>query len=288
MNERLFARLHAWLAAGPVVLASVLDTRGATPRKGGSRMLIGASGTFGSVGGGMAEAQVIAAAHNVLHDAGRSGEVEIDLSGRQGAAGICGGRMRIGLRRWYGGDDGLRAASIAETLAAGRDLTLGCDDLGGGEPQPIQPDPRLLIVGAGHCGLALHDFANLLDFDLWAYDERSEELAKFNHATRLCGPIDLVSSALDTQRELFAVLLNRDFHCDIAALRALCQRPPRFIGMMGSAKRIDEVRAALPEHAAALARLRAPVGIDIDAQTPHEIAVSILAELIQQRRALAC
>ncbi|MES2671967.1 MAG: XdhC family protein [Pseudomonadota bacterium] len=288
MNERLFARLHAWLAAGPVVLASVLDTRGATPRKGGSRMLIGASGTFGSVGGGMAEAQVIAAAHDLLHDAGRSVEVQIDLSGRQGAAGICGGRMRIGLRRWYGADDGLRAASIAGTLAAGNSLTLECDDLGGGEPQPIQPDPRLLIVGAGHCGLALHDFANLLDFELWAYDERSEALEKFNHATRLCGPIDLLPSALDTQRELFAVLLNRDFHCDIAALRALCQRPPRFIGMMGSAKRIDEVRAALPEHAAALAGLRAPVGIDIDAQTPHEIAVSILAELIQQRRALAC
>jgi xanthine dehydrogenase accessory factor len=286
LNERLFARLHAWLAMGPVVLASVLETRGATPRKGGSRMLISASGSDGSIGGGMAEARVLAAAHALLQNTGASAEVEIDLTGRQGAIGICGGRMRIGLRRWHGADDGLRAASIAGTLAAGGRLTLGCDDLGGGEPQPIQPDPRLLIVGAGHCGLALHDVASLLDFDLWAYDERREELAKFNHATRLSGPIDLLTTALDTRRELFVVLLNRDFQCDIAALRVLCRRPPRFIGMMGSAKRIAEVRAALPEHAAALASLRAPVGIDIDAQTPHEIAISILAELIQQQRAL--
>lgn len=296
MNERLFARLHTWLAAGPVVLASVLNTRGATPRKGGSRMLIAASECHGSVGGGMAEARVLAAAHTLLHDAGRSAEVEIDLSGRQGAAGVCGGQMRIGLRRWHGADDRLRAALIAETLAAGNSLTLGCDDLGGadlsgdalgGEPQLIHPDPRLLIVGAGHCGLALHDFAKQLDFDVWVYDERSDALAAFNDATRLSGPIESLSSALDTRRELFAVLLNRDFQCDIAALRALCQQPPRFIGMMGSRKRIGEVCAALPEHAAALASLHAPVGIDIGAETPHEIAVSILAELIQQRRALA-
>lgn len=290
MNERLFARLHAWLATGPVVLASVLETRGATPRKGGSRMLIRADGSDGSIGGGMAEAQVIAAANALLEDAGRSAVVEIDLTGRQGAAGICGGHMRIGLRRWQGADDRLRVASIAETLGIGNSFMLERDDLGGGEPQTIEPqriwpDPRLLIVGAGHCGLALHDLANMLDFDVWVHDERGDELAKFDRATRLSGPFDLLRDALDTPREVFAVLLNRDFRCDIAALRTLCQRPPRFIGMMGSTRRIGEVRAALPEHAAALAGLRAPVGLDIGAQTPHEIAISILAELIQLRSA---
>jgi xanthine dehydrogenase accessory factor len=293
LNERLFARLHARLVTEPVVLASVLETRGATPRKGGSRMLIGAGGNDGSIGGGMAEAQVIAAAAALLQDAGRSAVVEIDLTGRQGAAGICGGHMRIGLRRWQGDNDRLRVRTIAETLAAGISVTLECDDLGGCEPQTLEPqmialqtiwpDPRLLIVGAGHCGLALHDMADALDFEVWVHDERADELAKFVGATRLSGQVDLLSSALDTPREVFAVLLNRDFRCDIAALRVLCQRPPRFIGMMGSTRRIAEVRAALPEYAAALAGLRAPVGIDIGAQTPHEIAISILAELIRLR-----
>ena len=80
------------------------------------------------------------------------------------------------------------------------------------------------------------------------------------------------------------MLLNRDFAADIASLHELCRRPPAFLGMMGSRRRIREVLDALPEHADALARLQAPVGLDIAAETPQEIAVSILAQLVQVRR----
>ena len=75
------------------------------------------------------------------------------------------------------------------------------------------------------------------------------------------------------------MLLNRDYASDVAALAVLCRKPPAFLGMMGSQRRIAEVRAALPAHAQALERLQAPVGLDIEAQSPHEIAVSILAQL---------
>jgi xanthine dehydrogenase accessory factor len=85
---------------------------------------------------------------------------------------------------------------------------------------------------------------------------------------------------------VFAVLLNRDFAADIAALSVLATRPPVFTGMMGSRRRIAQVRDALPEHADFLARVIAPVGLDIDAQTPAEIAVSILAQLVAERRRL--
>ncbi len=284
MSERLFAKLLEWLPHQPVVLASVLDTRGATPRKGGSRMLIADGQCFGSVGGGMAEAHVIAAAQVLLSSYGSSSEVEIDLTGRAGAAGICGGRMRIGLRRWVGAADIEQAASLANALHAGNAVTLSADAIAGDESQTVEPDVRLLIIGAGHCGLALHDLAHYLEFDMWVYDERRAVLVDFVYATKLGGDVSQLELALDTQRLVFAVCVNRDFHCDVAALRVLCQRLPTFIGMMGSGKRIAEVMAALPEHATALAQLRAPVGIEIDAQTPHEIAISILAQLVEQRR----
>ncbi|MGQ0798486.1 MAG: XdhC family protein [Pseudomarimonas sp.] len=286
MSERLFALLRDWLSHQPVVLASVLETRGATPRKGGSRMLIADGQRSGSVGGGLAEAQVIAAAHLLLSSHGSRSEVEIDLTGREGAAGICGGRMRIGLRRWAGHEDAELAASVAATLQMGQTVSLSAESIAGDESQVIEPDVRLLIIGAGHCGLALHDIARYLEFDIWVYDERCTELTNFTHAQTLGGDCRHLALALDTQRLLFAVCLNRDFHCDVAALRVLCERPPAFIGMMGSGKRIAQVLAALPEHAQALADLRAPVGIEIDAQTPHEIAISILAQLVEKRRAL--
>jgi len=286
MSERLFAKLHEWLPQHPVVLASVIDTRGATPRKGGSRMLIAADRCFGSVGGGLAEAQVIAAAHVLLSGHALGSEVEIDLTGRAGAAGICGGRMRIGLRRWAGAADIEQVATIVNALHTGNAVTLSAEAIAGNESQRVEPDVRLLIIGAGHCGLALHDLAHYLEFEMWVYDERRAVLTDFAHARQLGGEASQLTLALDTQRLVFAVCVNRDFHCDVAALRVLCARPPAFIGMMGSGKRIAQVMAALPEHAAELAKVRAPVGIEIDAQTPHEIAISILAQLVEKRREL--
>jgi len=286
VNEQLFAQLSAWLAREPVALASVLSTRGATPRKSGSRMLITAKATHGSVGGGLTEARVIAAAHQLLRSGQAKTSLAIDLAGGVGAAGVCGGHMLIGLRRWHGEDDQQRAADIVAQLAAGGSLVLSSDDLGGEPAQPIYPDVRLVIIGAGHCGLALHDFARRLDFDLWVYDERHAEVARFKDATQLTGAATELARALDTPRTVFAVCLNRDFHTDIRVLRELAQRPPHFIGVMGSARRLHEVRRALPDCEGLFERLHAPVGIEIDAQTPHEIAVSILAQLIEVRRAL--
>ena len=299
MDERLFATLAGWLADGPVVVASVLDTRGATPRKRGSRMLVAAGRTAFSVGGGAAEARVVEAAQALLGDARTAAEVDIALDGQPGAAGVCGGRMHIALRRWCGGDDLARAGAIAARLASGETETLAVAELGHApdhalgrharalQPQVLQPDPRLLIVGAGHCGLALHQMARLLDFDTWVHDERPGCFAdnQFHGATVLRGGPELLARSADTGRTRLVVLLTRDFRRDVAALDVLLRDPPAFLGMMGSRRRIAEVRAALPQHAAALDRVVAPVGLEIGAQTPHEIAVSILAQLIQYQGA---
>lgn len=284
-DERLFAQLAAALADAAVVLASVLHTRGATPRKRGARMLIAADHCAFSVGGGMAEARVIAAARALLLSGRQQSTVVIDLSGGVDAAGVCGGEMTLGLRRWHGDADALRARGIADTLADGRCIALTADDLGRDDAADIaHPNPRLLIVGGGHCGIALLELARHLDFDLWLFDDRpaSTGAEPLGDATVLHGDFSQLDKALHSERELHAVLLNRDYHADIETLRVLATRPPAFIGMMGSQRRIQQVRDALPELAEPLSHLRAPVGIAIGAQTPHQIAVSILAQVIAE------
>jgi xanthine dehydrogenase accessory factor len=284
MDERLFAELAARLHHEAVVVASVIGTLGATPRKRGARMLVCTDATAASIGGGLAEARTIAAARALLaapHD--EAVALDIDLGGGVGAAGICGGRMRLELRRWAGVADLARAEDAAAQLAAGLRVALPPPDAA----LPLLPNPRLLIIGAGHCGAALCEAARLLDFDIAVFDTREDCLADaaFAGARVYGGNYAELAHALDTPRAVYAVLLNRDFGADIASLRELCARPPAFLGMMGSSRRIRQVIEALPEHADALRRLQAPIGLDIAAETPQEIAVSILAQLVQVRRA---
>jgi xanthine dehydrogenase accessory factor len=295
VSESLVKRLAHWLQHDPVVVASVLATRGATPRKVGSHMLIRERDdlvdTYGSIGGGEAEARVIAEALCVLEDGLVSQSLTIELDGSREAAGICGGRMQLLLRRWASSAAQQRANDLANRLAAGEAVELDqADPSERSQPLTIEPDPRLLIVGGGHCGLALYELARHLDFELCVFDEREEfaHAGRFPDAMCISGHFDLLQHALDTRRRVFAALLSRDFHTDLAALEQLAHKPPDFIGMMGSARRIHQVRTALSarlgaEHLFDFARIRAPIGLDIGAHTPHEIAVSVLAELIAFR-----
>ena len=287
MSERLQRLLARRLQSEAVVVATVLSTRGATPRKRGTRMLVTATDTEATIGGGELEARVIAAARELLARGGLGAELPIALDGQPGAAGVCGGSMRIALRRWQGAVDHARAQAIAAALEAGEPVTLDAADLGAEDAsETLHPDIRLLIVGGGHCAAALHELARHLDFELWAYAREAGELPpeRFAAATRLAGEPARLTLALDTPRTVYAVLLNRDYAADVAALDVLCRRPPAFLGMMGSRRRIAAVRAALPAHAQALESLQAPVGLGIDAQSPHEIAVSVLAQLVARRR----
>lgn len=290
MDERFFARLATRLQASPatdLVLASVLQTEGATPRKSGSRMLVSATDAEFSVGGGQLEARVLRAARELLISAGDASALHLDLHGKSDSAGVCGGRLRVGLRRWRSTDLS-RATEIANSLSAGALVALSATEQGGtaADQSQLQPNPRLLIVGAGHCGQALYQAAQSLDFNLWIHDSRADSLRQTDYpeARCLCGAAELLTQA-DSPRPLYAVLLNRDYPADVAALRALLPLQPAFVGMMGSRRRVAQVYAdpALRGHADSLDGIHAPVGLPINAHTPEEIAVSILAQLIAYR-----
>lgn len=160
---------------------------------------------------------------------------------------------------------------------------------GGVSYLPHLPRSRLVIVGGGHVGARVASLAAEVDFDVWVCDDREEycNSQRFPAAQRLlCGPIEDVLSGLEVDADTFCIIVTRGHQHDETALFHLAEKPARYIGMIGSRRKIrlifdDLRRAGISEEA--LQRVHAPIGFDIGSQTVPEIAVSIVAELIACR-----
>ena len=153
---------------------------------------------------------------------------------------------------------------------------------------------QLTIVGGGHVGLALSNVAAALDFELTVLDDRPG-LPTFenNHAAHHRHRIDYeqVAAAVPPGPHRYVVVMTVGYRTDAVVLRHLLARPCRYLGVMGSTAKVAELRRGLREEGfteAEIARLRGPIGLPIQSQTPEEIAISIAAELIQARRSADC
>lgn len=313
MTLHLYQQLVDLLAQEPVVLATVIAVKGSAPREVGAKMIVTAAGqTYHTIGGGAGEAMVIQQAHTVL-TTGLKQRIEIDLTGvpQRQTHGVCGGSMQVWLERWQGPTAIALAQQIFTTLQAGQAVTLVTPFATAASPYVTQavdpvapsntgdrfveilsPPPTLLIVGAGHCGVQLATVAHLLGFQIVVQDDRPE-WANSHHYPQaraiLTDPLPAAIAQLADNTELYAALVTRGYTYDVAALTALLQRPVpcRYIGMIGSQKRVRQVFGAIAQAgmpASQLASIYAPIGLDIGALTPAEIAVSISAELIMVRR----
>lgn len=316
-----YAQLQQWLQQGPIVLATVIQSRGSVPREVGAKMIVGADGQIvQTIGGGAGEAKVIRQAITLL-ETGEKQLVEIDLSGDLGGdlgdasqretQGICGGWMRVWLECWSGQDSIALVQQMIDRLQSGQSVTLVTPFQSSQSPclldhpldnqfalaqdgfvETIQPPPVLLIVGAGHVGVQLAKVADRIGFQVVVQDDRPD-WANSQHypqaALILAEPIATALAQLSTHTQLYAALVTRGYSYDLEALKALLQRsiPCAYIGMIGSKKRVRQVRQAIepprisPDQ---LPYIHAPIGLDIGAFTPAEIAVSIGAELILVRR----
>lgn len=148
---------------------------------------------------------------------------------------------------------------------------------------------RLLIVGGGHVGQAVSKLASELDFDVWILDDR-EEFAnpdRIPSAQRhFCGPIGPMLQKIEVDHNSFCLIVTRGHNHDEEALRHLIDRGAHYLGMIGSRRKIRLIFDDLEElgvSTESLAKVFAPVGIDIGSQTVAEIAVSIVAELVAYR-----
>ncbi len=154
---------------------------------------------------------------------------------------------------------------------------------------PFFPRCRLLIVGAGHVGRRVADLAADLDFDVWVVDDREDLVGedRFPRAERrISGPIGESLQEIEVTPHTYCLVVTRGHNHDQEALYHLADRGARYVGMIGSRRKIRLIFDGLLAEGVspdALAAVHAPVGIDIGSQSVAEIAVSIVAELIAHR-----
>jgi xanthine dehydrogenase accessory factor len=154
---------------------------------------------------------------------------------------------------------------------------------------PTLPRVRLVVVGAGHVGQAVANLASQADFDVWVVDDRRQyaNAERFPTAERIVvGPIDEVLPQLETTPHTFALIVTRGHGHDQEALYHLAPTAAGYVGLIGSKRKIRLILDGLRELGISdevLARVTAPVGLDIGSQTVPEIAVSIVAQLIARR-----
>jgi xanthine dehydrogenase accessory factor len=255
MNEEVFAAANDALARGETVaLVTIVRAQGSTPQRVGSKMLVYADGrTVGTIGGGCYE-----------HDA--FGKARLAIAGGKPAL------VRYELSDDFAEENGLVCGGQMEVYI-----------------EPLTAAPRLYIIGAGHVGWHLATLARETGFRIHVVDDRE----KFANEDRFPGAaqivVDDIASWLESAElpaEAYVAVVTRGHQHDLSALRALVRRELRYVGMIGSRAKVTRVYEALAAEgvsADALKRVRAPIGLNIGAVTPAEIAVSILAEMIAVR-----
>ena len=144
-------------------------------------------------------------------------------------------------------------------------------------------------MGGGHVGQAVAQLSAQLDFDVWVVDDRTEYVTEARFPTaerRIAGTIGDVLPGLEITPNTYCLIVTRGHNHDEEALYHLVDRGARYVGMIGSKRKIKLIfddLAAEGIRADLLARVHAPVGLDIGSQTVMEIAVSIAAELVAHR-----
>jgi xanthine dehydrogenase accessory factor len=243
-----FARWRA--ARRPFVLATVVGTRGFTPRKAAAHMLIAADGeTVGTIGGGAIEHEVIEHARRRFETGGHE-MLHRHLTQELGMC--CGGEMTVFL-------------------------------------EAILPAPRLHVFGAGYIAKPLAAIAAGCGFDVTVVDARPEWATseRFPTSALRVEDAEVVARALATSPDDYAVIVTHDHALDQRIVQALIRKPLRFLGMIGSIPKQRKFALRLRARGFGdeeIARFHTPLGLPIGAATPEEIAVSVLAQLIAVRR----
>lgn len=275
------------------VACLLVKARGSTPQSAGAIMLVDdAANTFGTIGGGCVEAEVRRRAHALMAE-GRSGVLSFKLDHDFGWDDglICGGTIHLAVAP-------LPEAGTLEEIADAIErrqaavLEFVVDDESEGRQRfvlEMPPRDRLYIAGAGHVGQALARQALALEFEVTMFDDRADLLERFapDEARKVPGDIAGEMKVADIDDRTYCVIVTRGHRHDEQALAAVVGRGARYVGMIGSRRKVklilDDLREMGHEDDI-LEAVCAPIGIDLGSITVEEIATSISAQLVQVRR----
>ncbi|MBN2829240.1 MAG: XdhC family protein [Candidatus Cloacimonetes bacterium] len=249
MNENFYRHLAEIITNRQSAwTATVMNTFGSSPSSEGMKMLIPENDneTYGTIGGGDIEFQVI----KIVRETKPYTSTTITFEFNQGNSMICGGKATVFI-------------------------------------EPLNQYLQLYIFGAGHCGVALSNLASHCGFKVTVVDSRKDWAIQEKHpqATE-CRIIDYsqADTIITHPEKSFAVIMTYGHQFDELVLEKIVNLPLKYIGMMGSKSKVEEVFSNLQAKGISMDLLKsvyAPIGIDIHSRTPWEIAVSIVAELIK-------
>lgn len=253
-DSSIFSQLLAAKENGePIALATIIRARGSVPRHAGSKMLIYEDGRIsGTVGGGEMEARVVQEAVSALNE-GQPRVVPYSLvDPASGDPGVCGGEVEIYI-------------------------------------EPYQPATTIFVIGCGHVGQAVVKLAKWLGFRVVANDDR-EELATPEQTPDadiyLPGSIEEALASFKVTSNTYIVLVTRNVLLDRQILPHLVDTRASYIGIIGSRRRWEETKRLLREdglNEEQIQRFHSPIGLELQAETPEEIALSIMAEIVMFR-----
>lgn len=294
-RDLLHIVLKEHAAGRRVAICAVVATRGSTPQPPGALIVVdSAANVFGTLGGGCVEADVRRLAHLQLgRPAGRLATFELDHDFGYDDGMICGGSMDVAIQPIGPGDD-VSALRAAVDGMSGREATIPLRVVRDGAAVEyrlrLEDEPRLIIAGAGHISRVLSGIAVKLGFAVHVVDDRAEHAdpRRFPPPIALhIGDIAETLASLKIDGDASVVIVTRGHKHDEAALRTVLDTPARYIGMIGSRRKIQVVYDDLRHDDVSesqLGRVHAPIGLDIGAVSTEEIALSIAAELVKERR----
>ncbi len=286
-----------------VGLATVVERVGSAPRSVGSKMAVSEDGdSMGSVGGGALEAIVEKKLKELMEKGERRQLLDHRMDAKTLEEGmVCGGRAKILLEILEKEDLGIykdalkkldegKGFYLVKKLPPEEGVYISFE-----KPKDksafvdlIEPQERLVIFGGGHISYYLAKMASMCDFLVFVYDNREEYASpqRFPEAQEVCR-IDYEKAGDFVKEGDFVVVVTASHLSDKVVLGEVLGKAPYYVGMIGSKRKARKVKETLVEEGvpgSLVELVRSPVGVEIDAETPCEIAVSILAELIKERR----